>query len=104
MNLQDDGSPLIRAIRPSDSDIDMETAVLDEVAIENYTRYWRPPRHHVSLAMVQESSAGVTGWADWTPGEADVVGDPGHFPQTKSRREIEEHRKQKKANKVNRPV
>ena len=52
--------------------------------------------------MAQGSSAGVTGWADWTPGDADVCGDPGHFPQTKSRRDIEEHRKQKKAAKVDR--
>ena len=82
----------------------MAQAVLNEVAIENYTRYWSLPRHHVSLTMVQGSNAGVTGWADWTPGDADVYGDPGHFPQTKSRREIEEHWRLKKASKVDRPV
>ena len=47
--------------------------------------------------MVQGSSAGVTGWADGTPGDADVYGDPGQFPQTKSRREIEEYQRLKKA-------
>ena len=82
----------------------MAQAVLNEIAIENYTRYWRLPRHHVSFTMVQGSSAGVTGWADLTPGDADVYGDPGHFPQTKSRRETEEYRRLKKANKVDRPV
>ena len=46
----------------------------------------------------------MVGWTDWTLGDADVFRDPGHFAQTKSRREIEEHRKQKKANKVDRPV
>ena len=58
----------------------------------------------MSLTMVQGSSAGVTGWADWTLGDADVYGDPGHFPQTKSRRDIEEYRWLKKTNKVDRPV
>ena len=67
----------------SEGDIDMAQAVLNEVAIENYTRYLRLPKHHVSLTMVQGSSAGETGWADWLPGDADVYKDPGHFPQTK---------------------
>ena len=54
--------------------------------------------------MVQGSNAGFTGWADWTLGDADVYGDPGQFPQAKSRRKIEEYRRLKKANKVDRPV
>ena len=82
----------------------MATAVPNEVAIENYTRYWRLPRYHVSLTMVQGFCAGVTGWANCTPSDADVYGDPGRFPQTKSRREIDEYRRLKKANKVDRPV
>ena len=48
-------------VKPSDGDIDMAAVVLNEVAIENYTRYWNLPRRHVSLAMIQGSSAGVIG-------------------------------------------
>ena len=96
----------ITAVSTSNGDIDMATFVLNEVAIENHTSNRRLPRHHVSLAMVQGSIAGVTGWADWMPGDADIYGDPGHFPQTKSRtrREIEEYRRLKKAGKVDRPA
>ena len=32
--------------KPGDGDIDLATAVLHEVAIENYTRYWNLPRHY----------------------------------------------------------
>ena len=84
MAIQDDRFPLISVISTSNGDIDMTTAVLNEVAIENYTRHWRFQRHHVSLVMVQGSNAGVTGWADWTPGDADVYGGPGHFPKKRN--------------------
>ena len=47
--------------------------------------------------MVEGSSAGVLGWAIQFPGDADMFGDQGHFPQTKSWREIDEQRKQNHA-------
>ena len=43
-------------VKSNDGDIDMATVVLNEFAIENYTRYWNLPKHHVSLATVQASS------------------------------------------------
>ena len=54
-------------------------------------------RHCTSLETVQGSSKGVLGWTNRPPGDADVRGDPGHFQQTNSRRDIEEKKKQKTA-------
>ena len=79
----------LTALRPDEGDIDMVTAVLNGVAKELFGRHFKLPKHCATLAVVEGSRAEVLGWANWTPGDDSVFGDPGRFPQNRSKRGVE---------------